>query len=145
MPLLAQHGITWSFPFSQDDKGKITVSCVLRYGLYRHTPTTLSGMPEGGSNPLQANGVAVAYLERYTFCGATGLTAEMPDKDGNHLGMTSEDVESYLKTIRTAPDNQSVDKVYLAAKKAAVDAKDSKSLQVFTEAGAARRRELKNA
>lgn len=81
MPMLAERGITWSFPFSESN-GQIVVSCVLRYGLYTHTPTTLSASPEGGANPIQAKGVAVAYLERYTFAGATGLTAAMPDTDG---------------------------------------------------------------
>lgn len=145
MPGLAERGITWSFPFSEAPSGLITVSCVLRYGLYTHTPTTLSGMPEGGSNPLQARGVAVAYLERYTFCGATGLTAAMPDNDANRMGLSTEERDARLKAIKTAPDNQSVNKVYLAAKKAAQDAKDSESLRLFTEAGAKRREELDHA
>jgi len=145
MPGLAERGITWSFPFQEGPDGKITVSCVLRYGLYTHTPTTLSGMPEGGNNPLQARGVAVAYLERYTFAGATGLTAAMPDNDGNRTGLSVDDRNARLKAIRTAPDNAAVNKVYLAAKKAATDANDSESLRLFTEAGAARRKELGDA
>lgn len=118
MPLLAQQGITWSFPFSENEStGKITVSCVLRYGLYSNTPTTLSGMPEGGNNPLQAKGVATSYLERYTFCGATGLTAAMPDSDGNKAGVP--DLDKYFDAIKTAPDIDALKKVYLAALEAA--------------------------
>ncbi len=145
MPRLAERGITWSFPFSQDKDGRITVSCVLRYGLYSHTPTTLSGMPEGGSNPLQANGVAVAYLERYTFCGATGLTAAMPDNDGNRGGMTSEDRKSRLDSIKTAPDAEALKRVYLAADKAAKEAKDGDAQKMFAEAKNSRYKELAHA
>jgi hypothetical protein len=83
MAPLAERGITWSFPFVEKD-GQIFVSCILRYGLYKHTPTTLSSPPDqtGGKNAIQAKASTLSYLERYTFCGATGLTAAMPDNDG---------------------------------------------------------------
>jgi hypothetical protein len=85
MPALAERGITWSFPFSEAEDGKITVRCVLRYGLYEHTPTTLSSAPDdsGNKNAIQQKGSTISYLERYTFCGATGLVAAMPDTDGH--------------------------------------------------------------
>ena len=83
MPGLAERGITWSFPFSESN-GVITVSCILRYGLYSHVPTTLSAAADtsGSKNDIQAKGSTISYLERYTLCGATGLTAAMPDTDG---------------------------------------------------------------
>lgn len=146
MPGLAERGITWSFEITEIPT-LITVSCILRYGLYTSKPSTKSGPPEdsGVKNPLQAGGSTLAYLERYTFCAATGLTAAMPDNDGNKFGLSSEDCAARLKAIQTAPDNAAVDKVYLAAKKAALDAKDTEALRLFTEAGTVRRRELADA
>ena len=115
MPMLAERGITWSFPFVEQN-GEITVSCILRYGLYKHTPTTLSGKPEGGNNALQAKGVAVAYLERYTFAGATGLTAAMPDSDGRTTPAQAEVIseqqqatlQEWADALRQAPDKPSL-------------------------------------
>ena len=143
---LAERGISWSFPFSESGN-IITVSCVLRYGLFESKPTTLSGPPEdsGIKNPLQAKGSTVAYLERYTLCGATGFTAAMPDNDGNKTGLGTDARDARLQAIKTAPDMPSLKNVYLAAKKAALDAKDSASLEAFTEAGEARKKELTHA
>ena len=146
MPALAERGITWSFPFSEAN-GLITVSCILRYGLYNHTPTTLSAPPDdsGAKNGIQAKGSTISYLERYTFCGATGLTAAMPDNDGNGSSMSPEERDKYITAIASAPDSKALDAVYLSAKKAAVAVKDSESLRIFTEAGAIRRKDLQHA
>jgi len=64
-------------------------------------------------DPVTRKGVTVAYLERYTFCGATGLTAAMPDSDGNKAGVP--DLDKYFDAIKTAPDVDALKKVYLAA------------------------------
>jgi hypothetical protein len=146
MPEMAKRGITWSFPFSENGN-LITVSCILRYGLYNHTPTTLTAAPDtsGAKNDLQAKGSTVAYLERYTFCGATGLTAAMPDTDGNLNGISPEDREARLKAIRTAPDLEALKKVYFAASKAATETKDTEALRLFTEAKETRKKELAHA
>ena len=140
MPQLAQHGITWSFPFSEDQTGKITVSCVLRYGLYKHTPTTLSGMPEGGNNPLQAKGVAVAYMERYTFCGATGLTAAMPDND-NNASIMDELVKSWEEKLDKASDTAELNRISLEAIKAVRG--DTNAVQQIGQAKNKRIKEIK--
>ena len=140
---LAERGITWSFPFSESDR-IITVSCILRYGLYQTTPTTFSGPPEesGVKNPLQAKGSTLSYLERYTLCGATGFTAGMPDTDGNTSGLSAETREGYLRAIQTAPDAEALKTVYLAASKAATDAKDTPLLRTFGEAKNSRYKQL---
>lgn len=146
MPAMAERGITWSFPFSEEN-GKITVSCVLRYGLYTHTPTTLSAAPDtsGAKNDIQSKGSAVSYLERYTFCGATGLTAAMPDTDGNLNGLTAEERDRYVTALKNAPDKDAVKKVYIAATKAAADAKDTDALHLIGEAKNSRLKELARA
>lgn len=140
MPMLAERGITWSFPFSEDSKGLITVSCILRYGLYSHTPTTLSGMPEGGSNALQAKGVAVSYLERYTFCGATGLTAAMPDANGQNKPASPEEfmdanqAADFLASIEGSADQGELQANYFKARDAAEAAGDKGAAKTFSEA-----------
>ena len=141
MPGLAERGITWSFQVSETPQ-LITVSCILRYGLFETKPSTKSGPPEdsGVKNPLQAGGSALAYLERYTFCAATGFTAAMPDTDGNLNGVS--DREARLTAIKTAPDLESLKRVYLAASKAATDAKDTEALRLFTEAKEIRKKEF---
>ena len=146
MPGLAERGITWSFPFSESN-GIITVSCILRYGLYEQTPTTFSASPDstGGKNPIQQKSSTLSYLMRYTFCGATGLTAGLPDTDGKADGMSAEERDKYIAAIASAPDSKALDTVYLSAKKAAVAVKDSESLRIFTEAGAIRRKDLRHA
>lgn len=131
MPMLAERGVTWSFPFSESN-GQITVSCVLRYGLYEHTPTTLSAAPEGGANAIQAKGVAVAYLERYTFAGATGLTAAMPDTDGvtaksaPDRTMPEPDLLEWIDAINNCPEGH-VRETFKSAVEAADKAGDEQA------------------
>lgn len=146
MPGLAAQGITWSFPFSEAGN-IITVSCVLRYGLYNHTPSTLSAAPDssGAKNEIQAKGSAVAYLERYTFCGATGLTAAMPDNDGNRTGVSKEEIDRYLKAIGTAPDADALKKVYFEADKAAKAVHDAGASRTYAEAKNTRYKEIARA
>ena len=143
---LAERGITWSFPFSQKDN-QITVSCILRYGLYQHTPTTMTGGPDttGAKNAIQAIASTITYFERYTLCGATGFTAAMPDTDGNLNGLDPEDRDARLKAINTAPDLESLKRVYIAATKAASEAKDSVALEAFTAAKEGRKKGLGHA
>ncbi len=143
---LAERGISWSFPFSESGN-IITVSCVLRYGLYESKPTTLSGPPEdsGIKNPLQAKGSTVAYLERYTLCGATGFTAAMPDNDGNGTGVSTDERNARLQAIKTAPDADALKAVYLAASKVATTAKDSDAVKLFAEAKNQRYKKLAHA
>jgi hypothetical protein len=140
---LAERGITWSFPFSEAPNGVITVSCVLRCRLYTHTPTTLSSPPDqtGGKNAIQAKASTITYLERYTFCGATGLTAGMPDTDGTTL--TQKPAEAGCLEAGVAADFQSLiegsgsheelQTNYFKARDAAAAAKDGDAAKRFAE------------
>jgi hypothetical protein len=139
---LAERGITWGFPFTQKD-GQITVSCILRYGLYEHTPTTLTAAPDqsGAKNAIQAIASTVTYLERYTLCGATGFTAAMPDDDGNGgPRMPEAERQKHLNAIKIALAGEALNTAYQAALKAAKDAGDKQAETMFAEAKNARLR-----
>jgi hypothetical protein len=138
---LAERGITWSFIINEGPAG-ITVSCILRYGLYNHTPCTLSSPPDqtGGKNAIQAKASTLSYLERYTFCGATGLTAGLPDTDGNKLtpkqaeesGCLEEGAEAdFIASIEGSGDVDELQRNYFAARDAAGAAKDKRAATVF--------------
>ena len=137
---LAERGITWSFPFSEDDKGIITVSCILRYGLYTHTPTTMRAPADqtGGKNFIQAKASTLSYLERYTFCGATGLTAGMPDTDGKtpsapeEAGCLEEGVAAdFISLIEGSGSVEELQTNYFKARDAAAAAKDGPATKAF--------------
>lgn len=138
---LAERGITWSFPFSEAANGVITVSCVLRYGLYQHTPTILSSPPDqtGGKNAIQAKASTLSYLERYTFCGATGLTAGMPDTDGKTPAPQAEPeccleegaAADFLASIEGSGSVEELHQNYFKARDAAEAAKDKNAAKVF--------------
>lgn len=146
MPGLAERGITWSFPFSENEKGVITVSCILRYRLYTAVPTTLSYPPDatGGKNGIQAKASTISYLERYTFCGATGLTAAMPDLDGKTItaGMSDEDFAFHQANMESAEDVTSLTKFYKLAYKEADKMGDTESIKLIIAIKDKRKAEL---
>lgn len=141
---LAERGITWSFPFSEAANGVITVSCILRYGLYTHTPSTFSSPPDntGGKNAIQAKASTLSYLERYTLCGATGLTAGMPDKDGKTIEAKQEPegcleagvAADFISSIEGSGTVDELQANYFAARDAAAAAHDGKATKDFADA-----------
>ena len=81
---LAEKGITWDFEGDNTPK-ECWARCVLHYGLFTYRGPKYVSAPEtsGVKNDLQAQGSAGSYLMRYSFCGATGMTAALPpDKNG---------------------------------------------------------------
>lgn len=118
---LAERGITWSFPFTEANE-KITVSCILRYGLYTHEPTTMTAGPDntGGKNAIQAKASTISYLERYTLCGASGFTAAMPDSDGKppksdapqKETIPDDKVDEWIEALQQAPDIDALKAVF---------------------------------
>ena len=134
---LAERGITWSFPFSETN-GIITVSCILRYGLYAHTPTSMSSPADqtGGKNGIQAKGSTLSYLERYTLCGATGLTAGMPDNDGKMIEAEQGSMEAgvaadFVSLIEGSGSLDELQANYFKARDAAAAAKDKRATDSF--------------
>ena len=58
---------------------------MLHYGLFTYRGPKYVSKPEtsGVKNDLQSQGSAGTYLMKYSFCGATGMTAALPpDKNG---------------------------------------------------------------
>jgi hypothetical protein len=148
MPALAERGITWSFPFSEKE-GVITVSCVLRYGLYEQAPTTFSSPADasGGKNAIQAKASTLSYLERYTFCGATGMVAAMPDSDGKPTGtaaLPDAERKEWVDKIGLAESEAELKRVYLDAQKKAMAIGDGASTKAFADAKVKRQEELRH-
>lgn len=144
----APHGITHAWFSSQDhEKNTLSISCVLSRGIYSEPPVILTAGYDtsGGKNAIQAIASAKSYLEKYTLLGAFGMAAGMPDTDGNLGGLPADDRKLRLDAIKTAPDADALKKVYLAAAKAATDAKDSDALSLFAKAKNNRYMELAHA
>jgi len=145
-PLLSKFGLSASWGQPKDEPQWIEVTCVLRHELGHSESVSMGGPPDAGParNAIQARASAVSYLRRYTLLAITGLATEDDDGNGGKR-MEDDDLKARLQAIKTAPDMPSLKNVYLAAKKAALDAKDSASLEAFTEAGEARKKELTHA
>ena len=80
---LAKFGITHGYVIAEVGN-VISVSCILKYGVYEEPAVTLSAPPDktGSKNEIQAKASTVSYLEKYTFLAAAGVAAGMPDDDG---------------------------------------------------------------
>ena len=85
---LAPHGLAHNWKTAQNEKGLITVTCVITHEEGHREEVSLSAMPDtsGSKNAIQALGSAVTYLERYTLMAATGLAAAGQDDDGAEAG-----------------------------------------------------------
>jgi hypothetical protein len=139
---LAQYGVTHSWKIAEGDKG-ISVTCVLRYGLYETEGVTLTAPPDtsGTKNAIQAKGSTISYLEKYTLLAATGMAAGMPDSDGN----TAPQMEGYserLTVIQGAANLVELKSFWQQAVGAARKVKDAASEKDFTDAKEKRKAEL---
>jgi hypothetical protein len=144
----ARFNITFS-EVSPIAPGKVRVEAMLsRCGVsrpyYREITPSTTG-PKGGAMATATDADAIAssrskrYLLLAIFNIAVGIDAE------EKKGIPEDQIEPYLRAISTAPDKPALDKVYLAAKKSAMELKDENALRMFTEAGSTRAKELKNA
>jgi hypothetical protein len=140
---LAKTGVTHSWK-TKEENGKITVTCVLRLGVYEEEGSTLSGDPDtsGSKNAIQAKGSTLTYLERYTLLATLGMAAGMPDTDGNKSGATVEGYTEHLTLIQHAKTALELKNYHHDAVKAARAVKDSASEKDFTLAKDKRKAEL---
>ena len=127
------------------DPNRIKMKATLsRGGVAREYFDSITRTPSNPKmNLVDAEASASSRVKRYLllkiFNIAIGIDALEKE------GIPEDQVEPYLKAIRTAPDSTALHKVYLAAKKAALAVKDDNALRLFTEAGANRQKELINA
>ncbi|MAC32254.1 MAG: hypothetical protein CME38_01450 [Haliea sp.] len=79
-PVLGKYGLSYRFR-SQQEKGMLTVTCVVAHRDGHYEETALSGQPDGSGskNSYQAVGSAATYLQRYTLKLALGLSAAKDD------------------------------------------------------------------
>ena len=88
-PILNEHGLSYRYRATQQDGGRISVTCVLshRDGFSEETTLTAGADDSGKKNSIQAIGSTTTYLQRYTLKLALGLATTDKDDDGQ----TSED------------------------------------------------------
>jgi hypothetical protein len=142
---LAEHGVTHSWT-TAEGQGVISVTCVLKFGMYEEPGVTLTAPPDtsGTKNAIQAKGSTISYLEKYTLLAATGMAAGMPDSDGNGEGpkMDGEAWNAHIKLIREAGTAEALKGFWQTAVKEARANKDAVSEKKFTEAKDKRKAEL---
>ena len=102
-PVLAKHGLSYSWETAQSESAMIRVTCVLSHVMGHSERVTLEAMPDnsGNKNTIQAVGSTVSYLERYTLLAATGVATKGMDDDGAAAGsggaITGDQVEELMK------------------------------------------------
>lgn len=142
---LAEYGVTHSWRIAEAN-GVISVTCVLRLGMYETEGVTLSAEPDksGSKNAIQAKASTISYLEKYTLLAATGMAAGMPDTDGNGAGpkMDQELHDGHLGLIQGSKGLTELKSYWQAAVKDARKVKDTASEKEFTDAKDQRKAEL---
>jgi len=103
---LSKHGLSHKWELQQD-RDRITVTCILTHEAGHSERTMLSGLPDdsGKKNGIQQIASTVTYLQRYTLMAAVGLAAKDMDDDGRGAGpakpkITEEQVAN-LKALLT--------------------------------------------
>jgi hypothetical protein len=90
-----------------------------------------------------ADAIAASRAKRYLLLSIFNIAVGIDAVEKE--GIPDDQIGPYLTAIKTAPDRTALKKVYVAAKKAAMDLKDDNALRLFTEAGAKRQEELDHA
>lgn len=105
-PIMGQHGLYHRWQTQQNEKGLITVTCVITHSLGHSESTPLSAMPDtsGGKNPVQSVGSTTTYLERYTLIAALGIAAGGIDDDGRVVAQRPEPEPEGLITEKQLAD-----------------------------------------
>lgn len=86
---LSDNGFGFYWNMENDlDAQKVTVTCVLSHRLGHTEQVSLSSRADnsGGKNAIQADGSAIAYLQRYTLLAITGAATRDADDDGHSTG-----------------------------------------------------------
>lgn len=96
-PILAKHGLTYTFDATSEIGAPISVTCTIAHRLgHRQSLTLWAGRDESGKkNPHQAIGSAIVYLQRYSLKAILGL-AVAPDTDGR----TQEEEPQFITDVQ---------------------------------------------
>lgn len=147
---LAKHGVTHSYS-TNDTGAMISVTCILKYGLYEEPGVTLTAGPDmsGTKNALQGKGSTLSYLEKYCLLAAAGVAAGMPDNDGqtqgDSQGIDGDVLSAQIKRIKGCADAIDLQRVFTEAYKIANDANDKDATGQIIRARDERKQELKAA
>jgi len=90
-PVLASCGLSYSWDQTEEQGGRIKITCVVSHVDGHSKSTFLSGAPDtsGTKNSLQSIGSTITYLKRYTLENALGLSSD-EDDDGKKGGKKEE-------------------------------------------------------
>jgi hypothetical protein len=93
---LSKYGLSHKWDLAQDDKGLITVTCVLTHeaGHSEKVQLTAGADDSGKKNSIQQLASTVTYLQRYTLMAACGLSAKDMDDDGRGAGKGQKPTEN---------------------------------------------------
>lgn len=85
-PILAKHGLSYSWNTSVDDKGiRLTCECIIRHINGHIAPASTFSLPIGNDSAMseqQKVGAASTYAKRQTLIAALGITTSDDDFDG---------------------------------------------------------------
>lgn len=107
-PILSKYGFSHDWDQSQDEKGKITITCTLTHELGFSKSAQFVCMPDdsGNKNQIQQASSAITYGRRITFFGLLGIAGH-EDDDGEAAGRRPSDAdeqatinEQQLATLR---------------------------------------------
>lgn len=143
-PYLSKHGL--SARWELDQSAGIKVTCVITHRLNHSESVAMTVPPDtsGQKNPIQQIKSAITYAKVCTFESACGLASSdgNVDDDGNGAGPRLDDLSERLEFIANCNDLTELQKVYVAAYKAAKTLNDQIAMKRLTAAKDARKREL---
>ena len=113
---LSAVGISAAWQTEQDEKGLVSVTCILTHVQGHSERVTLKAMPDtsGSKNAIQAVGSVVTYLQRYTLFAATGVAPKGVDTDGKEPvhGIDDAVKESMLREVAEVADRKHADALW---------------------------------
>jgi hypothetical protein len=139
-PVLAKHGLSFSWTQAQPAKDVISVTCTLKHVQGHSESCSLEGPPDnsGSKNAVQSISSGVSYLRRYTLLGVTGGATGDEDTDGMTMGNAAD----FLSNIESASNAHELERSYKDAIAAAVKAVDANAIKAFTAAKDKRKAQL---
>jgi len=107
-PVLAEHGLSYSWECEQPDARTVRVTCVVVHiGGHSERVSLQAPADEGrGRNSVQAIGSTVTYLQRYTLKSALGIAEADQDTEGRP--QDSPATEAQIERIRALSSDDRV-------------------------------------